>query len=257
MLAGSALEHDTNNERIINGYAATDGQFPYQVLLRIERDRSADWCGGSLIAAHWVLSAAHCTLRTPRVTMRFGSTQFNGGGIATSSTRIINHPQFNPTNLNNDISLVHVPARLPLGEFIQTIRLPARHQQSATFAGVVSTASGWGQTANGGMVQARLRYANLRVITNAECSRAFPRGGLIVASVLCTRGIRGVQGVCGGDSGGPLTIREGGIATQIGVTAFTALPEQGGCTGPHPHGFMRTASFLTWIHQQSGIPIRN
>lgn len=43
--------------RIVGGFYANPGQFPYQVALLRARQIS---CGGSLIASNWVLTAAHC-----------------------------------------------------------------------------------------------------------------------------------------------------------------------------------------------------
>uniref|UniRef100_A0A8D8CBV5 Serine protease SP24D n=1 Tax=Culex pipiens TaxID=7175 RepID=A0A8D8CBV5_CULPI len=43
--------------RIVGGFSASPGQFPYQVALLRARQIS---CGGSLIASSWVLTAAHC-----------------------------------------------------------------------------------------------------------------------------------------------------------------------------------------------------
>lgn len=43
--------------KIVNGYPATRGQFPHQAAVTID---GASFCGGSLISATYVLTAAHC-----------------------------------------------------------------------------------------------------------------------------------------------------------------------------------------------------
>jgi secreted trypsin-like serine protease len=45
------------SSQIIGGAAAVQKQFPWQILLIVDRS----WlCGGSLIIANWVMTAAHC-----------------------------------------------------------------------------------------------------------------------------------------------------------------------------------------------------
>lgn len=51
--------------RIVGGSDATPGQFPYQVSLRMD---DAHICGGSIIAADWVLTAAHCVVENGKGT---------------------------------------------------------------------------------------------------------------------------------------------------------------------------------------------
>ena len=48
------------DSRIIGGSDAAEGQFPYQVSLKLY---GRHICGGSVIAANWVITAAHCVGR--------------------------------------------------------------------------------------------------------------------------------------------------------------------------------------------------
>lgn len=46
--------------RIIGGNYARPKQFPYQVGISIDKKEGLYWCGGSVISANWVLTAARC-----------------------------------------------------------------------------------------------------------------------------------------------------------------------------------------------------
>ena len=47
--------------RIVGGSKARPGDWPWQAMLRSSRGSS--FCGGTLIAEQWVLTASHCVYR--------------------------------------------------------------------------------------------------------------------------------------------------------------------------------------------------
>lgn len=171
------------------------------------------------------------------------------------AAQIISHPAYNPQTLNNDMALIRLPVDVPLSVNIQPVRLPTQAQANASFQDATSTVSGFGRfsdTVNA--ISNELRFVQLRIISNAECAGVYG-GATVVAHVICARGLTAAnQGTCNGDSGGPLTLNEGGVSTQIGVVSFVAAA---GCEAGLPSGYMRTASFLGWVNQHTGIPIRN
>ncbi|KAJ2582657.1 hypothetical protein IWW49_005572, partial [Coemansia sp. RSA 1797] len=56
-LAATVSGADSSGERVIGGAQATEGMFPFMVHLYKD---GSPYCGGTLIDAEWVVTAAHC-----------------------------------------------------------------------------------------------------------------------------------------------------------------------------------------------------
>lgn len=237
----------------MSGQPAATNQFPWQVSIRAKLGQNNALCGGSLISANWVLTAGHCTNGMSDFIVGMGSNNLNQPAIRVPASRVIQHPQYNPYNLNNDISVLQLASSVSLSTSIQAIRLPRQSQQSQAFFGSIAIASGYGITVDGGSVSNQLNYVHISVISNYECMLMYGQD-VIIFSTLCGRGTNNtMQSTCSGDSGGPLVLNEGGIYTQIGVVSFVS---NRGCASGLPSGYVRISQYLQWISSVTGISIQ-
>lgn len=114
----------TIDGRVHGGMTASKNQFPYFVTVRKQIGKCGAYryytCGGSLISNTFVLSAAHCTTHynvekmvsniLKKVIIYLGNTYYlQGKKFHVKPSNIINHPNYDPENLLNDISLIRIP----------------------------------------------------------------------------------------------------------------------------------------------------
>jgi secreted trypsin-like serine protease len=58
---------------IVGGQPAPEGKYPWQVRLYESMDDRIGFCGGSIIAPQWILTAAHCLVDTDKIVVGFGN----------------------------------------------------------------------------------------------------------------------------------------------------------------------------------------
>lgn len=221
--------------RIVGGAEAYLGQFPYQTSMRSAGN--AHFCGGFIINTRWVGTAAHCTInRTPANTVTVVAAHHRSvGGTTYATARIINHENYTPATIANDISVVQTTE-----DIVFTIGVGPIAVGSETIFGGSARASGWGQTSHPGSGAVHLQYVDVDVMTNADCiaRHSVANGNRIFDTTLCTTSPSGI-GMCMGDSGGPLTQNNAVIgAVSWGIACAQGFPDQ----------FVRISSFASWIN---------
>ena len=146
----AAANPDNSAAPIINGVPATSGAQPWAAaLLRKSTNPSLapsqlKFCGGSLIAPGWVLTAAHCvnSLVADKVQVRLGLDNLDAsGGEMLQVSQIVVNPRYDETRQYADIALL----RLSRPASVLPIALPSARDASA-FTGLTGTIFGWGST---------------------------------------------------------------------------------------------------------------
>lgn len=110
--------------RIVGGDNAPAGLYPYQVSLQIKVpsphmtimsvNRWEHYCGGSIVSARHIVTAAHC-LNYPasELSVLAGTTQLNGDGQRVMIASYLKHPNYVELN-TSDIAIVRTKQALRL-----------------------------------------------------------------------------------------------------------------------------------------------
>ncbi|KAK7944310.1 hypothetical protein WMY93_000038 [Mugilogobius chulae] len=104
----------TGYSRIVNGEEAVPHSWPWQVSL--QDYTGFHFCGGSLVNENWVVTAAHCNVKTShRVVLGEHDRSSNSEQIQVMTVgQVFKHPKYNGFTINNDILLIKLatPAQL-------------------------------------------------------------------------------------------------------------------------------------------------
>ncbi|KAL7014975.1 hypothetical protein ACKWTF_016222 [Chironomus riparius] len=240
--------NQTADKRIFGGETAILGQFPYQVLIYVVSSVNdtccSTKCGGSLIDEFWVLTAAHCFPDSfHHVELKFGviSTRWSVYEATVPSHNVKIHKGYSKSLHENDIAMIQIPEAnfgLLNYPYVDVIELPGRDDN---FVGTNATVSGFGRTEKG--KSDVLKYVDLQVMENSECSKSYSNVKILDSHV-CGRSTT-KTGICFGDSGGPYAVKEHCRNILVGIVSFGTAD----CESEYPDVFTRVSNYLDWINE--------
>ncbi len=235
--------------RIIGGANASPGDFPGEVavlLSGVTPQFEALWCGGSLIAGRWVLTAANCIVEggvTQQLDVLLATVELDAGGVRVPAANVVVHPDYDEASFTYNAALIELP----------TVQIEPRAVAFESISaallepGATLTATGWGAvTSDGEFFPSVLQRADVEVVDNTMCDQIYSS---ITADMLCAGGEAGI-GTCTYDEGGglyagaPQRPQLAGIASWFGVDTANLCAGQG-----LPSGWTRLSAILPFLEQ--------
>uniref|UniRef100_U3JTP7 Transmembrane serine protease 13 n=1 Tax=Ficedula albicollis TaxID=59894 RepID=U3JTP7_FICAL len=233
--------------RIIGGKETSVNKWPWQVSVQYG---PIHICGGTIIDAQWVLTAAHCFFMNSVKIL--DDWKVYGGvsdlkqpmeGIPVS--QVIINSNYSDDHDDYDIALMKLSKPLTLSAQVRPACLPMYGQRFQTGRSCFIT--GFGKTReNEDNTSPKLREAEVKLIDYKICNSDKVYEGYLTPRMMCAGYLQGGKDACQGDSGGPLVCEDDGRWYVAGVTSWGT-----GCGQKNKPGvYTRVTKLLSWIYSK-------
>ncbi|XP_055679334.1 chymotrypsin-1-like [Lutzomyia longipalpis] len=249
----STQDSSTKGEQRIVGGKNAEEPYPYQISLQVfvkgnkvgpfgRDDGYRHNCGGSIINDYYVVTAAHCVedYSVDRLEILAGTSKLDSGGERYKVDNYLIHPDYEVLN-TSDIALIRTTEPFNFSNpNIGTID----YNDEYIGGGVECVLTGWGYTTpiRIGNPPNDLQEVYVPTITNEQCRE---EGMSVNPTEICTKSEKLFTGACGGDSGGPLAIKERNLL--VGIVSYGTII----CAIGSPDVFTRASAFKEWIDENS------
>ncbi|XP_073819572.1 transmembrane protease serine 9-like [Musca autumnalis] len=261
-------------ERIVGGVDIPEGSYvPYQVSLQYLmnpeglQDSSGPiykhFCGGSIISALHILTAAHCCygFDANRMTVVAGVRDLRDPTAKRYPVENIRLHSNYTELFSNDIAIIKLSTRLDIDNHTQSVidfkggeRIPG---------GVTVFLTGWGlrlplnlqipfswpslqEHLNTISTPTILQVMHFRTVSDFQCKLAIEH---LTPRELCVTG-DWISGACSGDSGGPLVMVTKNGLIQVGLVSY-GLFVCGVFNGLVPDVYTRISEYTDWIEMDA------
>jgi len=259
-----------SGNRIVGGSEVSPiNKYPWLVRL-FNSDETGSFCGGTLVASKYVISAAHCMFElddsgtvtaateASQIKIRIGDHNLETTGETKlpekfiNVKKITNHPEYKQeigqqsvVADGHDITILELETEVDLD--VYTPACLAKTTDATTFDGQTATVAGWGNIQEGGPAPNPLvpHEVDVPVIAADQCTYSNED-----PSELCAGFRTGEKDACQGDSGGPLTYKANNQHILIGDVSHGQ-----GCARPNEYGvYCRISNVRAWIDSTMTSP---
>ncbi|XP_041256974.1 acrosin-like [Onychostruthus taczanowskii] len=243
--------YDYGTTRIVGGIGAAEAEWPWLVSIQHPWVPGlGHWCGGSLITADWVLTAAHCFDKFDNISLLYvliGATQISQpgpGAQVRSVKKVVVHSDYRRSDYSYDIALMQLDRPVLCSSYVQLACLanPTLRVSELRNCWI----AGWGATTARSLDSAdRLQQAKVQLIDVQLCNSSDWYAGEVHPYNLCAGYPQGNIDSCKGDSGGPLMCQEknSDYWWVIGITSWG----KGCARARRPGIYLSIQYFYDWI----------
>ncbi|XP_037025151.1 uncharacterized protein LOC119066670 [Bradysia coprophila] len=249
---------------IVDGSASKEGFWPWHAsILHIDVNVNINYkCGGTLLNSNAIVTAAHCVhengqpIVPSRVLIQLGRNNLKVSGPNSQefeAFKIIPHPNYNISNLRNDIAIISLATKVTFNDYVQPICLwSANKIDLSEVVGKPGTVVGFGVTKTD-KIAYTLQQAVMPVVSIATClgsDNAFY--GQFLSDFAFCAGSRNGTTACNGDSGGGIVFEDEGVYRIRGIVSLTQVrpgERRDLCKVDEYVVFTDVAKYIDWIEE--------
>ncbi|XP_077014843.1 coagulation factor VII [Tamandua tetradactyla] len=240
--------------RIVGGNKCPKGECPWQALLKLN---GVLRCGGALLDANWVVSAAHCFDGFTRSNMKnltvvlgeYNLREEDGNEQERQVAQIVIPDKYIPGRINHDIALLLLTTPVNFTDYVVPLCLPDRRFSEETLAYIrYSTVSGWGHLLHRGVTSLALMTIDVPRLMTQDCKEQVKKSAespALTENMFCAGYLDGTKDACKGDSGGPHVTKYQDTWYLTGIVSWGE-----GCAAVgHVGVYTRVSQYTDWLNR--------
>ncbi|CAL4083149.1 unnamed protein product [Meganyctiphanes norvegica] len=238
-------------DRVVGGTEISVGAYPWLVGIGVNGFSGYQLvCGGSLVTARHVVTAAHCWDGVNPDLVRVGEHDLKNDNDGAQTLRIVRksiHPSYNKDKSENDVAVATLERNVNFDRNILPICLPFRGDlKNYNFENRHLDVVGWGKLNERATGTTNIpQEAKVKVGSLRSCIHAYRNVGNINLSNKQLCAAENGKDSCQGDSGGPLNYLDNGDGKYY--LAGVVSTGRGCARADFPGVYVRVGAYLDWI----------